>query len=60
MPITAAPVKKDPEPEMVPSSSPPDNEFISDAFQDQFNEEDLKKEMQMLGMSDQQGDKGRH
>ena len=47
----------DMEPDELPSSSPPDNEFISDAFQQgQINEEDLKKEMQQLGMtSDNQG-----
>lgn len=43
------------EPEELPTASPPDHEFASDAFQDsQFNEEDLKKEMEMLGMTDEE------
>ena len=44
------------EAEELTSSSPPDNEFISDAFQSQpIDEEALKKEMQQLGMADGQG-----
>ena len=44
------------EPEELPSNSPPENEFVSDAFQsDQINEEDLKKEMLQLGMANQEG-----
>ena len=35
------------------AGSPPIHEFASDAFQDsQFNEEEMKKEMKMLGMQD--------
>lgn len=45
------------EPDDLPSSSPPDNEFISDAFQSgEFSEEDLKKEMQSLGMGGEKED----
>ena len=37
----------------ITAESPQDNEFVSDAFQeDQINEEDLKKEMEMLGVED--------
>ena len=40
------------EEELPTGASPPDHEFISDAFQDnQINEDDLRKEMQQLGMS---------
>lgn len=40
-----------------PPSSPPDHEFVSDAFQENsINEEDIKKEMQQLGMSDKEED----
>ena len=51
--------KKDEEKELVlPSSSPPDNEFISDAFnEDNINEEDLRAEMQQFGLTeDKKGD----
>lgn len=38
-------------------SSPTEHEFISDAFQEsQISEDDLKKEMQQLGMSDKEDD----
>ena len=45
---------KEMEKEMVlPSSSPPDNEFISDAFNgDNINEEDLRAEMQQIGLTE--------
>ena len=34
-------------------SSPNENEFVSDSFQaDEISQEDLKKEMQMLGVDD--------
>ena len=34
--------------------SPPDHEFVSDAFQDNnINEDDLKMEMEQLGMKEQ-------
>jgi hypothetical protein len=37
--------------------SPPDHEFVSDAFQDSnIDEEDLRKEMQQLGMNDKEND----
>ena len=40
--------------EEVVAGSPPENEFISDAFAgSQIDEEDLKREMQQLGMDDQ-------
>ncbi|XP_060571819.1 synapse-associated protein 1-like isoform X1 [Ruditapes philippinarum] len=47
------PIKKQDE-EVNEASSPQENEFVSDTFQDDGNisDEDLKKEMQMLGMED--------
>ncbi|KAK2187948.1 hypothetical protein NP493_149g03023 [Ridgeia piscesae] len=44
----------DPEPEDLPASSPVDHEFISDAFPDAagLDAEDLKEEMQQLGMTE--------
>ena len=46
-------IKKEREENEITAESPQDNEFISDAFQDdQINEEDLKKEMEMLGVED--------
>ena len=47
------PVKSRVEEEVV-ASSPQENEFVSDTFQDDghISDEDLKKEMQMLGMED--------
>ena len=47
--------KKDDEKELVlPSSSPPDNEFISDAFnEDHINEEDLRAEMKQFGLTEE-------
>ena len=46
-------IKKQSEDSEITAESPQDNEFISDAFQDdQINEEDLKKEMEMLGVED--------
>ena len=43
------------EAEDLPSSSPPDHEFISDSFQsDALDEDALKQEMQQLGMTDSQ------
>ena len=40
--------------EVQEASSPQENEFVSDTFQEDGNisDEDLKKEMQMLGMED--------
>jgi hypothetical protein len=38
-------------------SSPAEHEFASDAFQvNEIDEEDIKKEMQQLGMSDKEGE----
>ena len=46
-------IKKEREDSEITAESPQDNEFISDAFQDdQISEEDLKKEMEMLGVED--------
>ena len=46
-------IKKPTDDNEITAESPQDNEFISDAFQaDQINEEDLKKEMEMLGVED--------
>jgi len=43
----------DKEEDMVPGSSPPEHEFISDAFAgSQIDEDALRKEMQQLGMDD--------
>lgn len=53
--------KKDDEKELVlPSSSPPDNEFISDAFnEDNINEEDLRAEMQQFGLTEEKKGNGK-
>ena len=55
--LFAVEVDKDEEPaEELVAGSPVDNEFISDAFQEgHYDEEDLKKEMQQLGMDDADG-----
>ena len=55
-------IKKTSEDSEITAESPQDNEFISDAFQgDQINEEDLKKEMEMLGVEDGKfKDEGNH
>lgn len=46
-------IKKESEDSEITAESPQDNEFVSDAFQgDEINEEDLKKEMEMLGVED--------
>ena len=46
---------KSEESEELPTASPPDHEFASDAFTGgDFSDEDLKKEMQMLGMTDEE------
>ncbi|XP_064627786.1 synapse-associated protein 1-like isoform X2 [Lineus longissimus] len=43
--------------EEISPGSPPDHEFVSDAFQDSnIDEEDLRKEMQQLGMNDKEND----
>ena len=54
--------KKDDEKELVlPSSSPPDNEFISDAFnEDNINEEDLRAEMQQFGLTEEKKGNGKN
>lgn len=45
--------REDEKEEVLPSSSPPDNEFISDAFsEDHINEEDLRAEMQQFGLAE--------
>lgn len=45
------------EAEELVAGSPTDHEFISDSFQnDHLNEEEIKKEMQQLGMSDNEKD----
>ena len=50
---------KEEEPDELAAGSPPDQEFISDAFQnDRLNEEEIKKEMQQLGMSDNEKEEG--
>ncbi|ELU11445.1 hypothetical protein CAPTEDRAFT_171239 [Capitella teleta] len=47
------------EPDELVVGSPTEQEFISDDFQtDRLNEEELKKEMQQLGMSDNEKDEG--
>lgn len=45
------------EPEEIVAGSPQENEFVSDTFQDDghISDEDLKKEMQMLGMEEDGG-----
>lgn len=45
---------KSPEEEEIVAGSPQENEFVSDTFQNDghISDEDLKKEMQMLGMED--------
>ena len=40
--------------EIEPGSPPAENEFVSDAFQDEhISDEDFKKEMQLLGVEDE-------
>ena len=54
-------METDPEPEDLPASSPVDHEFISDAFPDAtggLDDEDLMKEMQLLGMTEGKNDDG--
>lgn len=47
------PIKKNDD-EVIEAGSPQENEFVSDTFQEEehISDEDLKKEMQMLGMED--------
>lgn len=55
MEMLSKPGKKasDREEDMVPGSSPPEHEFISDSFADShIDEAALRKEMQQLGMDD--------
>ncbi|XP_052239644.1 synapse-associated protein 1-like isoform X2 [Dreissena polymorpha] len=54
------PVQKQEEVEEVVASSPHENEFVSDTFQDEghISEEDLRKEMEMLGMEGDKKDEG--
>lgn len=46
--------------DVIEAGSPQENEFVSDTFQEEghISDEDLKKEMQMLGMEELKKDEG--